>query len=1171
MSSSPEGQWMPWLVFTFFLTLTFQLHKHELNNATQRLKYQFEFNVQEINGRIAQHMKAHLQVLRGAQGFFHAADQVKREDFKTYVADLKLHQNFPGMQGITYAVVVPPEEIERHTAALRKQGFPNYTIAPVDRKGINAPIIYAELTPGRNSLAVTGFNPYADPKRRVAMDQARDTGLAVISGKLLLKAATPGITEVGFLVTLPVYHYGKPHTTVAERRANIKAWIVAPFRMNTLMAGMFGTRSDDIEIYDGMTISPETLLYDSDEGQAHDESRHPMFSSIQQIDIEGNNWTLTTASLPEFEAKLNTDLARIIAVTGVIVSMLLTLLTWLLVNGRERALQIARNMNQELIVSEQQFREALERLQESEEINQFALEGAGLGVWNWDIPSDKIYFTPRYVKIMPRMPDRRLSAIDQLTQSITPKDIQRVTAELRSYLDGKSPAFYCEYTVVGSDGQARWILNRGLLIRDHDSNRPLHMIGTITDLSARKQAEQDLLRAKQVSELALAELASYTQAVGQHALITVTDQKGRITDVNDRFCEVSGFSRAELIGRNHNVMNAGVHSNAFFSDLWTTITRGDLWRNEICNRAKNGELYWTDTAIVPVKNEQGQISRFISVRLDITDRKKTEAELMRAMVAVAVADNANAAKSAFLANMSHEIRTPMNSIIGMTYLALKTGLDPKQRDYLVKIQNSSQHLLHIINNILDFSKIESGRFRLELMDFELTNEVKNIASEMQHDAERKGLELVLDIDAKLPGTLRGDPMRLRQILLNYIGNAIKFTHQGQIIVRAKLVEETGRDCLVRFEVQDTGIGMVEEEMQNLFQAFQQADTSTTRNYGGTGLGLAISKQLAELMGGEVGVQSQPGQGSTFWFTARLEHGVDSPTRAQRSSRIDFDLIKGASVLLVEDNTFNQQVAREMLEDAGVVVTIASNGQEGIDCMLKKPFGFDCVLMDVQMPVMDGLEATRQIRANPALSSTPVIGLTANAGPEDQARCFKAGMNFFVSKPIESADLLAVLSSALAHQPGANLAAAASATKELPQPAVEARDEAVQAPTDVDLGVLARIVSHNPDKIRKYAQMFVTSMQDTLTELETTLARNDMPGVALLGHRAKSSARTVGANGFAELCLALEQCKNAEDYDKAIGIVEKMRPLLAKITGQIESEISEIHSQPSDLKTQLSDL
>ena len=368
---------------------------------------------------------------------------------------------------------------------------------------------------------------------------------------------------------------------------------------------------------------------------------------------------------------------------------------------------------------------------------------------------------------------------------------------------------------------------------------------------------------------------------------------------------------------------------------------------------------------------------------------------------------------------------------------------------------------------------------------------------------------------------------------------------------------------MRFEVQDTGIGMSDAEMAPLFQAFQQADSSTTRNYGGTGLGQAISKQLAELMGGEVGVASRPAHGSTFWFTARLGLAVGATLAVQDAlPPVDLSLIKGAAVLLVEDNLFNQQVARELLEHAGADVTLANNGQEAITCLLKAPL--DCVLMDVQMPVMDGFEATRQIRANPAWSATPVIGLTANAGQADQARCFEAGMNDFVSKPIEPDRLLAVLAAVLTtvlvRQPGQRPPAVAARTVVArPLPAAAVSEAATGDTRVIDLAVLANIVGHQPEKIRKIALMFVSSLRDTLAELEAALAQADMVAVAALGHRAKSSARTVGALGFAELCDALEQCKLAGDNDKACAIAAQMRPLLARIAEQIEQDLNQQRS------------
>jgi len=465
---------------------------------------------------------------------------------------------------------------------------------------------------------------------------------------------------------------------------------------------------------------------------------------------------------------------------------------------------------------------------------------------------------------------------------------------------------------------------------------------------------------------------------------------------------------------------------------------------------RNGAVRWIAARGNCVFDSAGAPARMIGVSQNITERKQAEAELLSAKVAVAVADDASSAKSAFLANMSHEIRTPMNSIIGMAHLILKTEMSPKQRDYIAKIDHSSQHLLGIINDILDFSKIEAGQLVLETLDFDLPTMVVDISSQLEGSATAKGLQLVFDVPPQLTQRLHGDPLRLRQILLNYIGNAIKFTHQGQITVRASIPEEGAsaasagplqasavpspgvsgsappkareatsvgaNNLMVRFDVQDTGIGMSEAALAQLFQAFHQADASTTRNYGGTGLGLVICKQLAELMGGQVGVESRPAHGSTFWFTARLGRGTDRPAPAQAAlPPVDLSLIKGAAVLLVDDNLLNQEVAWEMLKDAGAVVTLANNGQEALDWLLKAHF--DCVLMDIQMPVMDGLEATRQIRANPALSCIPVIGLTANAEQEGQQRCFEAGMNDFVGKPFELDRLLAVLATWLAQRPG----------------------------------------------------------------------------------------------------------------------------------------------------------
>jgi signal transduction histidine kinase/DNA-binding NarL/FixJ family response regulator len=367
------------------------------------------------------------------------------------------------------------------------------------------------------------------------------------------------------------------------------------------------------------------------------------------------------------------------------------------------------------------------------------------------------------------------------------------------------------------------------------------------------------------------------------------------------------------------------------------------------------------------------------------------------------ADRANRAKTAFLANMSHEIRTPMNSVIGMAHLALQHATGEKQRRYLETIRHSSEHLLGLINAVLEMSKIEAGELRLDATDFQLSALLGRLNQQMRERARSKGLELRFDIDKALEKPFRGDPLRLEQVLLIHLDNAVKFTERGEITVRARLFDgDATKGCGVRFEVQDSGIGIPEKARDRLFQVFQQADQSTTRKYGGTGLGLAISRQLVALMAGEVGVQSAPGQGSTFWFTVRLAPGSAAAAKTGSPPRADSEALAGMRILLAEDNPVNQFVATAMLEQVGATVSVVDDGQAALDLLHRERF--DCVLMDVQMPRMDGLEATRRIRADPTLVRVPVVAMTANAWNEDRQACLDAGMDDFVSKPVQPAIL-----------------------------------------------------------------------------------------------------------------------------------------------------------------------
>ena len=836
-----------------------------------------------------------------------------------------------------------------------------------------------------------------------------------------------------------------------------------------------------------------------------------------------------------------------------------------------------------------------------------------------------------------------------------------VVAGLKDVLDGRISHFSFEYP-CHSPVDHRWFL---MNVSPVEGGLGGAIISHI-NISERKKSEDDLRLAASVFE-------------NSGDAIMITDRNERIIAVNPNFVEITGYQLEEVVGKTPRQLQSGHQDKAFYQLMWQALEQNGIWRGEIRNRRKNGDIYPEYLTINRVPGVDGKASHYVAIFTDITKRKEIELAAENAAAILAkrerfistIADNipgmvaywnntlrclfanmsyvewlglapvqivnmhmrdmfgddlfqqhepyaqkalagekqtfeqdillpdgsyrhalanyipdraddgmvigfyvlvtdvtflkeaqlaaSNAAqiKSAFIANMSHEIRTPMNGVIGMTNLALAYEMPQKPRDYVLQIEKSAKALLAVINDILDFSKMEAGKVDLEHNLFDVACLISDRMAMIGNAAAAKGLEIDVKIDDGVPSVLVGDDIRIGQILVNYLGNAIKFTDSGKILIEVNAKESAPGETLLRVSVSDTGIGLSREQSALLFQSFHQAESSIARKYGGTGLGLAISKQLATLLGGEVGVESTLGKGSTFWFTARLQVPTDTEdvvAETLRTSRAkaepnDFSLLKGAKVLLVEDNYTNQLVAIGLMDAAGISVDIANDGAEALKRLEDRP-DYEIVLMDMQMPVMDGLNATRRIREQERFADLPIIAMTANAMQSHVEACLEAGMNDFIGKPFNPSQLYSTIYKWVT----------GSGNMEQFYPSFDASNEPdILLPSSIDgldiragLRRMAGIKRIYVDTLKSFADQ----QAGVVDRIRYAMDGHDIKTATREAHTLKGTAGVIEAHDVKQLAEKTEAAFVINDIAGAVSLLEQLDHKLSDLIRGIRAALAE---------------
>jgi PAS domain S-box-containing protein len=1014
-----------WVVLALCLLATAIACQVSLHQMNRRGYDRFRLHMEQVIRAIQSRMEGCEQVLKGAEGLFIASRSVERLEWHDYVAGLDINQRYPGIRALGFIAVVPPSEVEAFTARNRQDGAPDFTLTATNASPPQSPYYVIEyVEPMRGNASSLGFNAASDPRQREAADQARDLGEAVLTGKVQLRQSDEALPAV--LLLAPIYRHDAPRATVPERRAAIIGWVYAAFVMKDLMAGLMESPAPEIdfEIFDGTRISRLNLLYDAD-GDLHalDPRQSKYHATLTPLVLAHRTWSMHFSTRPAFDAATDYTEVRLLVFAGVCVSLLLFGIVRSLASTQQRALVLAQEMTEKFRIQER------------------AVISSSNGIFITDVSARGhpiIYANPAMERITGY-------SAEELTGQ-DPRFLMRedyAQPDLAKLQNALAAGEECRVVLRSyrKDGSLFWNELNVSPVRD-EHGIVNHFVGITEDITDRKRAEETL-RSTNALQRAILDSAGYA--------VISTSPTGLIRIFNAAAERMTGYKADEVIGRPTSLLihdwgeveqrarelsaELGRPIHPDFEVFVAKARLGQADEHEWTYVRKDGNRLPVLLTVTPVRDERGVILGFMGIASDITERKRSQAQLQQATLA---AESASRTKGEFLANMSHEIRTPINAVIGMTELALGTALTREQRGYLTAVEHSARDLLTVINDVLDFSKIEAGKLELHPEAFHLRDALNLSLKTFSLRAAEKALELSLRVHPDVPNALVGDLGRLRQIINNLVSNALKFTGQGEVSVEVALaggpvLDESvirksvfsdqlrtptplrppntaslNTDLLIHFQVRDTGIGVPEDKQAAIFEAFTQADASVTRKYGGTGLGLTIAAKLCRLMGGDIWVKSEPARGSVFHFTARF--GV-SPTTADAAAPPPAPALAGQRVLVVDDNATSRFILCEMLANWRLTPVAAASAAEARAAMrdaTARGDSFRFALLDALMPGEDGFSLARELQRAPATAPAIVMLLSSAGRPEEIDRCRETGVERYLVKPIGQSELLDAL-------------------------------------------------------------------------------------------------------------------------------------------------------------------